>query len=59
MSYIIVTRNPRNNRIVVISDGDDNDPDPAVFKTYSEAISAADRVPVIVAGWPYTIVETP
>lgn len=53
MSFIIVTRNPKTKRLVVIADGDDERP--AEFDSYESAIRAAIDTPVCQA-WSYQII---
>lgn len=54
MSYIIVSRNPRANKLVIVTDGDDDVP--AEFKTEEEAIEAAHNTTICKA-WSYQILE--
>lgn len=56
MSYIIVTRNPRVKKLVIVTDGDDNVP--AEFKTEREAAEAASNTTICKA-WGYDILEVP
>lgn len=57
MSFIIVTRNPRNHKLVIISDAARED-DPAEFETENEATSAALSIPVCEA-WGFNVVDIP
>lgn len=57
MSFIIVTRNPRNKKLVVITDGDELD-DFAEFGSESDASAVASAIPVCVA-WGYDVIEIP
>jgi hypothetical protein len=53
---IIVIRNPRNNRIIIVDDDDGNGP--AVFPDRDAAIDCAfNHQPLCRAGFPYQIVE--
>jgi Mg-chelatase subunit ChlD len=54
MSYILLTRNPRNSKLVVITDGEDNVP--IEFDTHEEAVDATRDVPVCQA-WGFMIAE--
>jgi anti-anti-sigma regulatory factor len=54
MGYIIVSRNPRTQRLIVIT-GEDED-QVAEFGTESEASAVAMAVPVCEA-WGYEVVE--
>lgn len=54
MGFIIVSRNPRTQRLIVVTD--DNDEDPAEFATESEALAVSQAVPICVA-WGYQVVE--
>ena len=56
MSYIIVSRNPRAKKLVIVTDGDDNVP--AEFKTEGEAIEAAHNTTICKA-WGYDVIEIP
>jgi hypothetical protein len=56
MSYIIVTRNPRVKKLVIVTDGDDNVP--AEFATEREALDAAGNTTICKA-WGYDIIEIP
>ncbi len=64
MSYIITTRNPNGNKLVIIGDDDDGwarcgeDHDPAEFDTELAALKAAKQIPACDA-WGYNIVEVP
>lgn len=55
MSYIILTRNPSNNKVIVLNDGDERET-VSEFKTESEANRVAQLTPVCSA-WGYQIVE--
>lgn len=55
VSYAILARNPSNQRLVAIHDGDEN---VAEFETFGKAVEATEYIPVCRA-WPYVIVETP
>ncbi len=54
MSYIIVSRNPRNKKLVIITGEDEETV--AEFATESEACAVAMAVPVCEA-WGYQAVE--
>lgn len=56
MSFILTTRNPRSKKLVVIVENDEGDP--AEFKTMAEAIAAAGDTTLCKA-WGYDIVEIP
>jgi hypothetical protein len=56
MSFILTTRNPRSKKLVIISENDDGDP--AEFKTESEALAAAAETTVCKA-WGYDVIEIP
>jgi hypothetical protein len=62
MSYIITTRNPTHNILVIISRGEgwagDDDTSVAEFETEQAAIDAAKQVPCCDA-WGYNVVEIP
>lgn len=60
MSYVILVRNPRNDRIIAITDGsiESDDPPIAVYETEEEAEEAAAHTTACQA-WPYSIVEAP
>ncbi len=58
MSYIILARNPRNDRIIAVTSGDGDDPPIAVYETEELAQRDAQNVPICRA-WPYSIVEAP
>lgn len=51
--YIIVTRNPRSGRLIVVSDADG---DPAQFKTEDDAHEAAKHT-VITRAWGYKVIS--
>jgi hypothetical protein len=53
-AFIIVTRNPNNGRVVVITDGDSDDA--AQYATAGEADIAAQNTTVCMA-WGYQVVE--
>jgi hypothetical protein len=57
MSYIIVARNPRTRKLIVITSYE-NDEVVAEFDTETEAIAAADNT-MICKAWPYHFVEVP
>lgn len=54
MSYILLTRNPRVKKLVIVTDGDDNVP--AEFESWDEARAAADNTTICKA-WGYEIIE--
>lgn len=58
MTYIIVARNPRSKRLVVIADGDigGDDPPPMEYETYEQAIEGADKISVCRA-WGFDAIE--
>jgi Mg-chelatase subunit ChlD len=56
MSYIVVSRNPRTNKLVIVTDGDDNVP--AEFGTEDEAAEAASNTTICKA-WGYDVIECP
>lgn len=56
MPYIIIARNPSNDKIVAVTDEDSESI--AVFDTYDRACDAAQNVTVCQA-WPFAVVETP
>lgn len=56
MSYILVSRNPVANKLVIVTDGEDNIP--AEFESEEEAIDAAHNT-TICRAWGYDIVEVP
>jgi hypothetical protein len=56
MSFILVTRNPRNKKLVIVTDGDDNVP--AEFKSEIEASDAASETTICKA-WGYDVIEIP
>lgn len=56
--YVILIRNPRGGQVFIIQETDD-DQQAAVFASEDEAQTATVNVPVIVAGWPYSIVRAP
>ena len=56
MSYILVSRNPRTKKLVIITDGEDNIP--FEFERREDAVTAADCT-MICKAWSYEIVEIP
>ena len=57
MGYVIVTRNPRNNQVIAITEGESEfDEHLAEFKTEAEADEAANDTAACKA-WGYQIIE--
>lgn len=54
MSYILLARNPRTNKLVIVTDGEDNVP--VEFQDREEAIDAAANT-MITKAWGYEIAE--
>jgi len=54
MGYIILSRNPRTGKLVIVTDGDDNVQ--AECETEEEAIESAHNTTICKA-WGYEIVE--
>lgn len=54
MTYILLSRNPRVNKLVIVTDGEDNLP--AEFESEEEAIDAAHNTTICKA-WGYQVVE--
>ena len=54
MTYIITTRNPSNNKLIIISDDDA----PAEFTTYRRVRFEAEGIAICQA-WGYDILEAP
>lgn len=57
MSYVILARNPRNDKIIGINVSDEDD-SLATFDTEKAAIAVAHEVPICHA-WPWIVVEAP
>ena len=55
MSFVILIRNPSNDRVIAVTTDGDNI---ATYETEDEAEKEAHRVPVCKA-WPYVVVEAP
>lgn len=55
VTFIVVTRNPLNKKVVVITKGDDDDL-VAEYATEDEAIEMADQQ-VLCRAWGYRILE--
>lgn len=54
MTYILVSRNPRTGKLVIVTDGEDNVP--AEFQDFEDAVDAAGDTTICKA-WGYDVVE--
>lgn len=55
MTFILVCRNPSNQHLLIITEGDAAD-EPAEFVDRDAAVQAADNTPVCKA-WGYQVIE--
>lgn len=54
MGYIVVTRNPKNRKLIVVRDTDTEDPEE--FETEDAAATAADGM-MVCRAWGYQVLE--
>lgn len=55
-AFIIVTRNPHDGRVVIITDSDDDADGAAQFSTEQEAEAAAEKT-IVCKAWGCQIIE--
>lgn len=56
MTYILLSRNPRSNKLVIVTENEEEDNVPAEFESMTDAIEAAHNTTICKA-WGYRIAE--